>query len=441
MEHDTDRDDVEKKLVLPPSDLPPEEGVKGWLCVVGSFFVLFGSFGFLNAVGVFQSYYQRNYLSDYTPSDISWIFSFQLMSMWAPGPLFGRLTDTYGPSPVLYPCSILCVFALCMTSLATEYYQIFLAQGVAFGIGAGGVFTSSFICVGQWFVKRRGFAIGIASVGSSAGGVAFPLFLDKVIEEVGFAGGVRYTALLIGIVLAIGCLLVTPRLPRKKWDSNAKWLELALFKEPQFAMYTFGAFCVMSVYNHPNFYQARSSRWAMWEPFDYISSFALTQGFSNELALALICIINATSIPGRVVPTYLADKIGHFNIVTLSGFFIGLSILCLWIPFDFHPSHVGIIIFSLVYGFVSGAFVSLLMPCVAKTGPLETMGMRFGTFQLAISIACLTGLPISGAILARQGESTYWGLQTFAVVSAMLGSALTLASTILIGRTKGTWKV
>lgn len=60
--------------------------------------------------------------------------------------------------------------------------------------------------------------------------------------------------------------------------------------------------------------------------------------------------------------------------------------LCLWLPFNFHASHAGIIIFSLVYGFVSGAVVSLLMPCVAKSGSLETLGQRFGTFQLVISV-------------------------------------------------------
>lgn len=64
----------------------------------------------------------------------------------------------------------------------------------------------------------------------------------------------------------------------------------------------------------------------------------------------------------------------------------GGSMLCLWLPFNYHPSHAEIIAFALVYGFVSGAVVSLLMPCVAKTGNLDTLGRRFGTFQMVISI-------------------------------------------------------
>lgn len=169
--------------------------------------------------------------------------------MWALGPLYGRILDTYGSTPVLIPCSILCIFSLCMTSLANEYYQIFLAQGLGFGIGAGGVFTTSFVCVGQWFVKRRGLAIGIASCGSSLGGVIFPIFLDRMVKNVGFYGAVRYTALLVGIVLVASCVLVKGRLPRKAWNRETPWFDITLFKQKQFAFYTLGCFLVMSV--HP----------------------------------------------------------------------------------------------------------------------------------------------------------------------------------------------
>ena len=73
--------------------------------------------------------------------------------------------------------------------------------------------------------------------------------------------------------------------------------------------------------------------------------------------------------------------------MTFVSFLTGVSILCLWLPFDTHPSHAGLIVFGIVYGFVSGGYVSLLMPCAAKSGSLETLGQRFGTFQSVIGIA------------------------------------------------------
>ena len=132
-----------------------------------------------------------------------------------------------------------------MTSLATEYYQIILAQGIGYGIGAGGVFTTSLVCVGQWFVKRRGLATGIAATGSSLGGVIFPVFLNEVTKEIGLDGALRYTALFIGICLIATILLVRARLPRKKWDPHMKWFDIKLFGQPQFGLYAIGAFFVM----------------------------------------------------------------------------------------------------------------------------------------------------------------------------------------------------
>lgn len=152
--------------------IPPEEGLRGWLTCIGAFFGVFASFGVLNVIGIFQITYQEGYLRNYSPSDITWIFALQICLMWSPGPLFGRIIDTYGPLPLLIPGAILEVLGLCMTSLSRTYYQIFLAQGLCFGLGAGAIFSACFVCTGQWFVKRRGLAVGIAAAGSGLGKLA-----------------------------------------------------------------------------------------------------------------------------------------------------------------------------------------------------------------------------------------------------------------------------
>jgi hypothetical protein len=81
----------------------------------------------------------------------------------------------------------------------------------------------------------------------------------------------------------------------------------------------------------------------------------------------------------------LADKLGYFNMMTIISLLSAVAIITLWIPFDYHPTHAGLIVFALVYGYASGGFVSLLMPCAAKSGSLQTLGQRFGTFQLVMS--------------------------------------------------------
>lgn len=113
------------------------------------------------------------------------------------------------------------------------------------------------------------------------------------------------------------------------------------------------------------------------------SSFSFS--FSNPRLLTTLR--SAGSLPGRIIPAHFADTLGFFNMMVLVSFLTGVSILCLWLPFDTHPSHAGLMVFGVVFGFVSGAYVSLLMPCAAKSGSLETLGQRFGTFQSVIGIA------------------------------------------------------
>lgn len=104
----------------------------------------------------------------------------------------------------------------------------------------------------------------------------FPFFLRLVMQDVGFPGMVRYTALLIGITLAGATLLVSARLPPKKWDSKTAWIDLKLFTNKGFAFYAVGSYFIM---------------WGLWAPFDYLPSMAQLSGLSESLSIYLISIV------------------------------------------------------------------------------------------------------------------------------------------------------
>ena len=141
---------------------------------------LFVSFGFLTACGIFQEYYEEVLLKDESTSSISWIITIALFVMYCIGPFIGRLADTINPIFITIPSSILIVFSICMLSLSTQYYQVVLAEGIAFGIGAGCLFLIPMLSVTKWFSSKRGLAIGISACGSSIGKLMKPYVLHML---------------------------------------------------------------------------------------------------------------------------------------------------------------------------------------------------------------------------------------------------------------------
>jgi len=173
----------------------------------------FCSFGWINAIGIFQEYYQQNNLSRYSSSSVSWIPSMEVFMMFFGGPIWGKVFDNYGPRYLLLVGTFLHVFGLMMTSLSTEYYQILLSQGVVSSLGSSMVFSASTASVGTWFFKKRAASFGIMASGSSLGGVIFPIMVPRLIRQVGFPWTMRICAFIILGMLIIANLTVKSRLP------------------------------------------------------------------------------------------------------------------------------------------------------------------------------------------------------------------------------------
>lgn len=138
----------------------------------------------------------------------------------------------------------------------------------------------------------------------------------------------------------------------------------------------------------------------------------------------LIMLVNGAGLPARILMPIVADRMGPLNIIASCslGFAIVLSA---W----FGVSHVaGLYAFTTFLGMTSGATQSLMPTTVASiTRRLDTVGTRLGMCFSVCSFASLTGPPIGGALQTANG-GVYTHAQIWAVVSAIVGSALLVSS-------------
>ena len=97
----------------------------------------------------------------------------------------------------------------------------------------------------------------------------------------------------------------------------------------------------------------------------------------------ILSTMNGFGILGRIAPAYLSDRLGHFNLLFPSAFFCGVSCLTIWL---FATSQGAIFAFAAIYGFWSGAFVSVVTPCVARISGAGEIGTKIGMLFSIVSV-------------------------------------------------------
>lgn len=89
-----------------------------------------------------------------------------------------------------------------MTSLSTKYWQIFLSQGIATGLGNGLLFCPCLAILSTYFSSKRALAIGIGASGSATGGLVFPVIVQQLLPKIGFAWTVRVLGFVVSTFLS-----------------------------------------------------------------------------------------------------------------------------------------------------------------------------------------------------------------------------------------------
>jgi MFS family permease len=215
----------------------PERGARANLIILGSFTILTSTFGLTNSLGIFQSYLATHQLSGYPLSLIAWIPGVNVFLTLLLGVQVGPLFDAYGPRWILLISSVAYVISLVLMAECREFWQFILVFGVLAGVCGAALTTTAVAVIAHWFEKRRGWANGIAFIGSSLGGIMFPLVLNPALERLGWAWAIRIVALIAAVLLVIGNLCVRGRLEKGK---KGGVIDLKCFRDERFVWATVG---------------------------------------------------------------------------------------------------------------------------------------------------------------------------------------------------------
>ncbi|KAJ6783646.1 hypothetical protein PWT90_06989 [Aphanocladium album] len=389
----------------------PDGGLTAWMALLSSWCMLFCTFGMINCIGTFQGYYQEVYLREYSPSTVSWIPSLQIFIAYVTNPFTGRLYDVYGPRALVIAGTVLEVLGLMTTSLATKYYQILLAQGLCTSLGMSALYVPATALVASWFDRRRGLAYGLATSGSSFGGVVLPVLIARLVPRVGFPWALRAAAFLILALLLFANATVKSRLPPSPRPLSKEIL-IRPFLEVKLMLVNVG-FLLMTL--------------GVFIPINYMTVESRRHGLSDDLGHYLIATMNAGSLFGRVGAGLIADMVGPYNTFVSVSALAGLLVLALYIPAS---SAAAVFTFSVLFGCTSGAYIALLAPLVVKISPLEESGYRIGLLFALSSVSGLVTSPIGGAILERWGGD-YTGMKIYSGIMMLAGAGLVLVSRMI----------
>ncbi|KAI0458856.1 major facilitator superfamily domain-containing protein [Xylaria acuta] len=340
---------------LPLQEDGPKGGPRAWLYVLAAFF--------MQTFGAFEELYVRTLLSSTSPSAISWIGSVQVFFVIFLGAFTGPLFDAGYLRPLLGAGCFLIVLGMATLSLATTYWQVFLAQALAVGIGSGLVYVPSLALVSTLFPESsRPWAIGCVNSGGSVGGIIYTFTLRGLVPSIGFSWAVRAMALINLVVAAVALAILLPYRPPQAAKRRAV-LDLHALREPIFLL-----FSIALLLNYVSFYIP---------PF-YIPTYATAAlGQSRDFALESLVYVSVGSLAGRTLPMLAATRLGSVQ-VYLAATLSTVVVLFAWMAVR---NVGGFVAFCVFYGLTSGVLVTA--PSAAISHPvlspdMGVIGTRLG---------------------------------------------------------------
>lgn len=385
----------------------------GWFVVGACFFVTLSLGETMWSFGVFfkplqaEFHWSRTLVSSgYT----AFLIAYSLSSI-----VSGRLSDRYGPRPILLANGVLVGLGMSLCSLVQSVNELRLFLFVA-GIGAGGTWSVPTATVQRWFRgrKRAGLALSIVVSAIGLGALIFAPLINYLILNYGW----RNAFLLSGTLFFILILAAAPFVKRAPAQVRTD-VEGAISTDGFTQELPINKILVHSSFLILNF--AGSIPILAFQVLSvHLVPFATDLGIAPTTAAATMGLMGAFSVPGRLLAGPISDRIGWKKTFALSIF--GLAFAHLWLFFS--RSEWMLYGFALVFGLFWGCRATSMNGAVGSFFGMRYLGQLIGINGAVCFIPSAIAPYIAGYIYDTFGS--------YVVVFASLNLLLLVAGVLAI---------
>lgn len=350
------------------------------------------------------------------------IFSVQMVLGGIFTILGGWALDRYGPRVIFLLMGIFTGLSLVLTGQTGALWQIFFTYSLLLAMGTSAIYVTVMSTVSRWFEKKRGLALGIASIGAGMGPLVVAPFATYLISAFDWR-----TAFTILGIIALAVVIPFSRLLKRDPQEIGTLPDGASFS-PNASLEQRPA--AAADYLSP--WQAFRTR-SFWLVVGIFFLYAVTifiilthlvphvtdLGFSAVEAATVFSVAGGATLVGRVLLGVAADRLGRKMAAMLCTLMHAGGMLWLLWAQEMWMFYL----YALVFGLAWGGMGPVMAVIIGETFGLGRMGAILGILDAGFNIGAALGPVIGGVIFDVKGDYS---------LSFLLGVGLMLVTTVLI---------
>ncbi len=328
--------------------------------------------------------------------------------------IVSRLADRYGPRIMLVAAGLGLGAACFGMASATHIILFFVAFAALRALGQGSLSINCILLVNQWFVSKRGRAVGLMTLGAMLSTALFPSFARFLIDSIDWRGAYAVLGIVaIGLIVPVAVFVIRnrpedvglfpdgesrPPLSETRQVATGAPRNTRVFSSPSFWLLAFSLSSPSLITTALMFHQA---------------SIFQENGLSATLAAAAFAVFSASSGTSSTIAGFVSDRTGPrvllvFSMATLMATLaLGVVINSLYLALVYVvmmgiSSGSYIIVHSTIWahyygrhglGRVQGPAMTLSV-CASAVGPLPLAMFQEFTGAYTTGMLAMMALPV-----------------------------------------------